>query len=212
MIIDLTLTLDDSIRGFARRPKDRVETEGWNSSMLEIYSHAGTHMDAPVHFGVGTATIDAIPVMRFLSTAWLVDVSDAVSPGSLIEVMHLKSVVDKVQPGQSVLLRTDWSRHLSEPEKYRSSLPRISTELARWFAGKAINLVGVEQPSVADVNNLEEVTRIHRILLEAGTLIVEGLGSLKQLPSDRPFTFGAFPLKIEASDGSPCRAFAILED
>ena len=68
--------------------------------------------------------------------------------------------------------------------------------------------LGVEPPSVADVFNLEEVTRIHQILLTGKVVIVEGLTQLDQL-SEKQVTFIALPLKIEAGDGAPCRAMAI---
>ena len=60
---------------------------------------------------------------------------------------------------------------------------------------------------MADVNNLEEVTRIHQILLGAEIVIVEGLTNLDGLSSERVF-FCALPLKIAGGDGAPCRAFA----
>ena len=73
-----------------------------------------------------------------------------------------------------------------------------------------MNILGVEPPSVADVNNKEELTRIHKILLGANITIVEGLTNLGALTREKVF-FIAAPLKIENGDGGPCRAFAIEE-
>jgi len=73
---------------------------------------------------------------------------------------------------------------------------------------RGVRLLGVEPPSVADVNNLAEVTLIHEILLAGKINIVEGLTNLESLTSDR-ILFGATPLKLHQSDGSPVRAFAI---
>jgi len=52
---------------------------------------------------------------------------------------------------------------------------------------------------------------VHIKLLGAGTLIVEGLANMEQLPTDEPFTFIALPLKLKGRDGSPVRAIAMLE-
>jgi kynurenine formamidase len=93
---------------------------------------------------------------------------------------------------------------------YRDELPRVSLELAEWCAAKRVRMLGVEPPSVADVNNLEELTAVHKVLLEAGVIIVEGLANLDQIRRER-VTFMAFPLKVAGGDGSPVRAFA-LED
>jgi kynurenine formamidase len=91
---------------------------------------------------------------------------------------------------------------------YRDALPRLSEELARWCVQHRVGLVGVEPPSVADVNNREEITLIHRTLLAGDVIIVEGLANLDLLRDERVL-FGAMPLKIEGGDGSPCRAFAL---
>jgi kynurenine formamidase len=97
---------------------------------------------------------------------------------------------------------------VENPAIYRDGLPRVSEELARWCVQRQVRMLGVEAPSVADVNNLAEVTLIHQILLGGGVIIVEGLTNLAALQRDRVY-FGAVPLKIAGGDGSPCRAFAI---
>ena len=71
-------------------------------------------------------------------------------------------------------------------------------------------MLGVEAPSVADVNNLEELTEIHRILLEGDVIIVEGLANLDRIEQEQ-FLFAALPLKVRGGDGAPCRAFAITD-
>ena len=91
---------------------------------------------------------------------------------------------------------------------YRDQMPRISAELARWMVTKEVRLLGVEPPSVADVTDLPEVTLIHEILLEGRINIVEGLTNLEALTTNYVL-FGATPLKLHHSDGSPVRAFAI---
>ncbi len=206
-IIDLTLTVHPGMRGVEFETLHTVHEHGWNSRMLHLYSHSGTHMDAPLHFAVGDGTIDHIPLERCLGPAWVANLP-GIEPKALITVAHLGPVARRVRPGDGLLLRTGWSAHVARPEYYRDSLPRVSQELAEWCVARKVRLLGVEPPSVADVNNLDEVTLIHRILLGGGVLIVEGLTNLEALRSERVF-FGAVPLKIEGGDGSPCRAFVL---
>jgi kynurenine formamidase len=97
---------------------------------------------------------------------------------------------------------------VERPQVYRDGLPRVGLDLARWCVEKRVRMLGVEPPSVADVNNLEEVTAIHRTLLGGDVIIVEGLANLKAIEQKRVL-LAAIPLKIEGGDGSPCRAFAI---
>jgi kynurenine formamidase len=142
-----------------------------------------------------------------MGPAWLVDIP-GLAPRALITVEHLSEVQEQFQRGDSLLLRTGWSRFVDEPSIYRDGLPRIGEDLALWCASNSVKILGVEPPSVADVNNLEEVTRIHKILLTAGIVIVEGLAHLETI-SSRRVHFTALPLKIDGGDGSPCRAFAL---
>ena len=50
--VDLTLSYDNQVAGYQREVSKSIEKDGWNASTLTLYSHAGTHMDAPLHFGV----------------------------------------------------------------------------------------------------------------------------------------------------------------
>ncbi len=49
-IVDLSTPLYDGIRGLETEPKTTIDTEGYNTTTLHLYSHTGTHMDAPRHF------------------------------------------------------------------------------------------------------------------------------------------------------------------
>jgi arylformamidase len=206
-IIDLTLTLKPGMRGFKMESMFTVARDGWNASKLHLYSHCGTHMDAPAHFEAGPETIDQIPLGRCMGRAWVVKL-DGIAPKALMDVTHLGNIAGQVAAGDILLFHTGWSRYVDDPSLYRDGLPRFSEPLARWCAQKRVKLVGVEPPSVADLNNKPEVTLIHHILLAGGVTIVEGLTSLDQLREEQAF-FAALPLKPLAGDGSPCRAFAI---
>jgi kynurenine formamidase len=209
-IIDLTLTVRPGMRGVEFETFHTVDEHGWNSRILHLYSHSGTHMDAPLHFAAGDGTVDRIPLDRCLGPAWVIDLA-GIAPKAVITVSHLGHMAKRIQTGDALLLRTGWSAYVDDTLQYRDNLPRIGRDLAEWCVAKSIRLLGVEPPSVADVNNLDEVGVIHRILLEGGVIIVEGLTNLAALQRERVY-FGALPLKIEGGDGSPCRAFAIEGD
>ncbi|WP_373512747.1 cyclase family protein [Persicitalea sp.] len=207
-IIDLTLPYSEAIAGYSSAPAKTLERDGWNASTLQIYSHAGTHMDAPLHFGVSDFSIDQFAAEDFVAErAWIVDLSDCVE-GYLITVEDLTEVASHFQRGDSLLFKTNWYKKLGT-EAYRNALPRISEELAVWCVENQVKILGVEPPSVADVNDMEEVTLIHKILL-GKVIIVEGLCRLDEItqPSVKLI---ALPLKIKGGDGAPCRVIAIEE-
>lgn len=205
--IDLSLPYAPDMPGFGSEIAKTMEKDGWNARHLRIYSHAGTHMDAPFHFDVTDTFIDEIPVDRLSGRAWKAEIK--IDAGSqLIGLEEVVSQLPKWKAGDSLLIQTEWSQYAYENwDMYRNSLPRISEELANWCVDARVNILGVEPPSVANVNDLEEVSRIHQILLGGEILIVEGLCQLELLPSG-PFELFAFPLKIKQGDGAPARVMA----
>lgn len=208
-VIDLSLPVDNNMRGVAIKPAKTIEKEGWNATMLELYSHAGTHMDAPVHFISGGKTLDQQDLSVCCGPARIVNLAPA-SPRQLHTIDDITRAIGEVFPGDRLLFRTDWHTRYGTPE-YRDELPRVSIELAQWLVKQQVAMIGVEPPSVADVNNISELTSVHQTLFHGGVLIVEGLANLDQL-TQAEVEFIALPLRIIGGDGCPVRAIAIEED
>jgi kynurenine formamidase len=205
-IIDLTLPINNEMSGVSIESARKLSVDGWNASTLHLYSHSGTHMDAPLHFEVNNQTIDELPTNRLITEAWVVDLQH-IKPKEEITIAHLNPIIKDFKVGQSIILHTGWSKQYGT-KAYRDDLPRISKELANWLGEKKVNILGVEPPSVADVNNIEEVTLIHNILMKNDIIIVEGLCNLEQITKPK-VTLIALPLKFEGGDGAPARVVAV---
>ena len=207
-IVDLTLTMNPSMRGVDFEVRSTIDGKGWNTTILHLYSHAGTHMDAPYHFMAEGETLDNLVLEKCVGPAQIIDLT-FVKPRDLITIEHLAPYAEKIGPGSRLLLKTGWSARADTPE-YRSQLPRVSLPLAEWLAERQIALLGVETPAVAAIDDKEELTTVHQTLLGAEIVIVEGLTNLDTL-HQQEVTFIALPLKLEGGDGSPVRAIAIEE-
>ena len=205
-IIDLTVTMKEGMRGVSFETLNVLETDGWNARMLHLYSHAGTHVDAPLHFGVSDGTIDQIPLERFIVDAWVID-APAVTDSMMIGIGHLRDVKDKLTAGEGLLFRTGWHRFI-DGENYRTALPWIGRDLALWCVEKKVKLIGVEPPSVAILTDRQELQAVHRILLGGDVILVEGLCNLDEIRKPKVKII-ALPLKIEGGDGAPARVIAI---
>lgn len=205
-IIDLSLPIDGDMRGVNISPARRLETDGWNATTLELYSHCGTHMDAPVHFVAGAASIDQQTLDVCVGPALVINLAP-VELSHLITVDQLSPYHDRIVAGSRLLFRTDWHKVYGS-DQYRNKLPRISLELAHWLVDRNVAMIGVEGPSVADVNDKRELTDVHQTLFKGGVLIVEGLANLDQIQQE-VVQFIALPMKIVDGDGSPVRAIAI---
>jgi kynurenine formamidase len=206
-IVDLTLTHYHGMRGVQITPHTSIDQEGYTTTNLALYSHAGTHMDAPRHFVAGGRTLDHLDLTKCVGPAQVIDLSHK-APNSLITVEDLAADADRIVPGARLLLRTDWDLHAELPD-YRTDFPRISRALAQWLVARQVVLVGLEMPSVASLQDKAELTEVHQILLRSEMVIVECLANLRDLPP--VVTFIALPLKIDGGDGSPIRAIALVD-
>ena len=205
-VIDLSLPIDNAMPGVSVKRARELHVDGWNATTLSLYSHAGTHMDAPRHFLPDGATLDQQSLNVLVGEATVVELRP-IKPRQRIEPADFAVEASNIVPGARLLLRTDWHKRYGTPN-YRDALPRISLALAEWLVERQVALVGVEPPSVADVNNMSELTAVHQTLFRGGVVIVEGLAHLDQI-SQPTVEFVALPLRIVQGDGCPVRAIAI---
>ncbi len=205
-VVDLSLALFHGMRGVEFDPQATFAQDGYNTTNLLLYSHAGTHLDAPAHFVGGGRTVDQLDLAKCVGPALVIDLSHKPA-NSLITIDDLKPFESRISQGSRLLLRTDWDKHANQPD-YRTRFPRIALEMAEWLVERGIWLLGVEAPAVASLQDREELKAVHRALLRGGIVIVESLANLRDLRAQDVF-FIALPLKIDGCDGSPVRAVAI---
>ena len=164
---------------------------GYRVTELTLGTHAGTHLDAPAHFLPAGAGVEALPLTALIGPARVADLADPVLT---------------VTPGERLLLKSGWSARWGEPE-YFEQFPGLPEPLAERLAAAPAALVGLETPSLHP--DADTDTRLHRLLLAAGVVIVENLVGLSDLPDQIDLL--ALPLPLLGLDGSPCRVIALLE-
>ncbi|MCL5269846.1 MAG: cyclase family protein [bacterium] len=161
---------------------------------LCLSTHLLTHLDPPCHFIEGGAAVDAIEPARLIGTARVVEVAgDAVAPGDLPDPAGLG--------GLNLLFKTRHSAAF-DPYRFDERHVHLLPETAAILARAGVNLVGIDYLSVERFG--DEHYPVHRILLGAGVLILEGL-DLSNAPAG-DYTLVALPLRIAGGDGSPVRA------
>ena len=89
-----------------------------------------------------------------------------------------------------------------DPNTFNTDFAALSPELIDWLAGRGVNLVGVDTPSVdpADSKDLPA----HKAFLRNDIYILEGL-VLSDVPEGQ-YELIALPLKLVGFDASPVRA------
>jgi len=209
-IVDLTLPVYHGAPTMPLDPKcavivhHTIESMKYNITQLIISTHHGTHLDAPYHFFDDGTTVDKLDLHKCVGNARVLDFT-GVSPRQSLTPDDLKPFESCVHPDSRIILRTDWWRRFPGKE-YFSDGPMISPELAEWLAKKKIAMLGLETPGVHPI----EWEKVHKILLGAEIVVVEGLAYLNKVKREQVF-FIAAPLKLKGRDGSPVRAMAIEE-
>lgn len=210
-IIDLSHFISGSMPVFPGMDQPRIADaftiaeHGFAEKSFHLYSHVGTHIDAPGHILPGAATLDELAVDRFLGAGLVLDVSAV--KGGKIDIADLEPYKENLNGIEFALLHSGWARHWGE-DRYFSSYPVLSLEAARWLAAFRLKGFGVDMISVDEVESTS--VPVHKVFFAKNTIIIENLDNLGALIG-KEFVFSCLPLKIAAGDGSPVRAVAIVD-
>jgi arylformamidase len=208
-VIDLTRRISSSIRVFPGSPQpcfiqwSKFDCHGYDSELMFMSTHTGTHVDAPCHFKPGLASIDMIPAHRLVCNAVLIRAEKRAS--QLIEQQDLGN---QIRQGDTVVIATGWEKH-ADSRNYMTENPGLSKQAARYLAKKEVNAVGIDCPSI-DAGTDSRFTA-HNILLPHNILAVENLCNLDRIArSSSKFTLIISPLKLGGATGSPARVLALV--
>jgi len=209
-IIDVSLTLSNSTPVWPGDPAiqlgriNKME-EGANSNVSRITMgvHSGTHIDAPVHFGVSEKGVDDIRLDELIGPCFVVEMPDEVD---LIDRQALEKV--HIPAGSTRLLfKTRNSKLWADGIKeFDTHFVAITEDAARFLVERGTRLVGVDYLSVAPYKHS---TPTHETLLRDGLVIIEGLDL--HAVTGGYYSLICLPLKLAGSDGAPARAALIDE-
>jgi len=204
---DITLTIEQDMPVWPGDPHVHFENlssilNGGDSNIthLSMSAHTGTHIDAPQHFINGGMTVDKIPVKTFLGRTYVKYFPDV----DLITAEILKAA-DIPPRTRRILFKTRNSEFWARDDKeFHADYVALSADAATYLVQRGVKLVGVDYLSVAPYHNTKPV---HKILLGAGIITVEGL-DLSKVSQGR-YTLYCLPLKISGADGAPARAILV---
>lgn len=187
--------------------------------------HGGTHIDAPIHFSQGAATVDGIPLDRLMGAAVLIDISEQCAADrdyqvSINDFKTWESEHGAIPAGAIVLLRTGFGAYWPDRDRYMGTaargpaavldlhFPGLDPDAASWLvAEREIHSIGLDTPSIdyGQSTHFES----HQILFAAGIPAFENVANLNRLP-ETGFLVIALPMKISGGSGGPLRIVAIV--
>lgn len=175
---------------------ERKESRGTAiTSRLNLSTHTGTHIDAPKHFLFDKSGVDSIALEKFVGKCLVI----GIRPASLIQISDLKKF--QIKKGDRILLKTRNSQLLAR-KHFTADYVSLSLEAAQYLSRKKISLIGIDYYGIEA--KAAPGHPVHKALLAAGIVIVEGL-NLSQVKPGK-YLLAALPLKIKSGDGSPARA------
>ena len=186
------------------RRSERHGPEGDIMSTVYMWSHVGTHVEAPLHFladGGGTA---AVALDRLMGPAVVCDFR-AKEVNEPITVEDFQRAGD-IREGDRVITMT------GRDHQYRTEAshdrPYIAEDACRWLVeDRRIKAFGTDS-SGFEVRTGHDRYVNHRLALGAGVPIIECLRNLQELRTRRIFLI-ALPWPVKGLDACPVRAVAI---
>jgi arylformamidase len=204
--IDVTATLDPATtpvyEGDAPMRfeflKDMRKGDALTLSAYSLGAHSGTHIDAPMHFVLGGASIDRVPLEALIGPARVIDIPDAVQAIDAAELGRYQW-----RGAQRVIFRTRSSqRGWMKSSTFHRDFAYVAPDAAQLLADAGVLLVGIDYISAEQFG--AAAPRTHRILLGKGIPIVEGL-ALEGVPAG-DYDLIVLPMKVAGHDGAPARA------
>lgn len=206
-IFDISLPISSTMITWPGDPPVEVERrkkleEGATSnvSQLRLGTHTGTHVDPPFHFLQNGRTVEDLSLEVLMGPALVVHLPAV----QAISAAHLEEALEGRRP-ERLLLCTDNSQRWAEAREFNREYVAPDDSAARWLVERGVRLVGVDYLSVERFRPKEYV--VHRTLLEAGVIVVEGLDLSAVEAGD--YQLICLPLKIAGGDGAPARAVLI---
>lgn len=167
--------------------------DGVSLTSISMSAHCGTHVDAPCHVISGGAGVSGLDLEQMCGNARVCDLSgfDVVDSAALSK--HELAGVERL------LIKTSNSELLSKPG-FSTKYVYVAEDAARFLLHIGIKLLAVDYLSVDAYESTNFA--VHRLLLEAGVIIVEGVNFSGVPPAD--YEMVCLPLNM-ATDGAPAR-------
>ena len=201
---------------------------GLANEKILLDSHAGTHMDAPWHFGplcesLTAKTIDQIPLEWCFGPGVILDVRHK-KAGETITPEDLRQALDRIpyqiRPGDIPLVMTGADQHITRKD-YFSAYPGMGRDATLWLIDQGVKVIGIDAwgfdvPASAMLRNYlrtgdyAHVLPAHMAGRQREYCHIEKMAQLDEIPAPTGFWVCCFPVKIEHGSAGWVRAVAIV--
>lgn len=205
MFIELTHRMEEEMPVYPGTEKPvfdksfTIEKNGFAETQVRMFSHTGTHMDAPAHMVLGGKTLDEYPVEHFIGEAYILDMTAGIP-----SLGDLEADAELIKKSDFIIMKTGWSEKWGT-ESYFNDFPVLTEELLDYLLQFDIRGFGVDAISVDPVSTTTFDNHMKMFAKEC--TIVENLKNLESIPQ-KNFRIIMLPLLTKDSDGFSARVVA----
>jgi kynurenine formamidase len=225
-VVDLTHTMSPEFPTFFGVPGIEMERkfdfkkDGFNLYWWHIVEHAGTHLDAPIHFSEHGASAEGIAASTLVAPLAVLDVSEkaARDPDYLVTADDLTAwerAHGQLPENCCIAMHSGWARHVSDAGKFTGKdaagvlhFPGFGIDAAEWLlkerrvAGLAVDTLSLDHGPSKDF-------KVHYAWLPSGRWGLENVAGLDNVPAAGA-TLVVGLAKVKGATGGPARLFALV--
>lgn len=190
-----------------------------NGKRLRFDEHAGTHIDAPLQFSDGGASIDEVPVASLVCPLVTIDIREKadVSPDAQVTPEDVRAWVAEngpIPPGACVAQNAGWQRRMGTPgfrnqdDAGKLHFPGFHPETALMLMEDA-EVVGLGVDTLSIDHGPSSDFAAHYAWLPSNRWAVENMANLDQLPATGATLVVGAP-KHAGGTGGQCRLLALM--
>jgi kynurenine formamidase len=225
-VVDLTHTMSPDfptflgVPGIEMQKQFDIKKDGFNLYWWRLIEHAGTHLDAPIHFSENGATADRLDVANLVVPLAVIDVADKAARDSDY-LLSPKDLADweakngRLPDGCCVAMHSGWAQHVANAAKYAGKdaggtfhFPGVAAEAAEWLmrerrvAGLAVDTLSLDHGPSKDF-------KTHYLWLPSGRWGLENVANLDRIPpAGARLVVGL--AKVKDATGGPARLIALV--
>jgi kynurenine formamidase len=222
-LIDLTHTLSPEfptffgVPGIELQKQFDLKKDGFNLNWWRIIEHAGTHIDAPIHFSEAGASVDKLQAETLVVPLAVVDVRGRAAQNadyqlSRQDLLEWEKKNRRLPDGCCVAMLSGWAQHVGDAPKYSGVVdgvfhfPGFAPDAADWLIaerkvwGLAVDTLSLDHGPSKDF-------RVHKAWLGSGRWGLENVANLDRVPAvGATLVVGA--AKVKDATGAPARLMA----
>lgn len=210
-------------------PSDFPDRMGLAWEELTLIAHAGTHLDAPWHYGPGVddepaKTIDEVPLEWCAGDAVVLDFTwkeprTEITPDELED--QLEDLDHELSPGEIVLIETGADGLWGTPE-YTLEFPGMGADATKYLAEQGVKVIGTDAYGFdkpfdemgrrfVDSDDNAELWPAHFAGRDVEYCQIESMANLDELPRRTNVPLVTFPIKIQDASAGWVRPVALVD-